>query len=159
MKQRFFIASLFLTLVSLVACNKEEHDFLRDNTTATGVGYVPVSNNTLQDVSANPVRNLGTTTGGATTYAAGATFRTELTFFSQSPVKEINLYNTVGTGARTLVNSYPYASAFSAAKRLDTLLVPYTIPAAASGTVIRLDYEIRNVNTLSTTRTAYVRVQ
>ena len=50
--------------------------------------------------------------------------------------------------------------AFSNSKRLDTLLVSYTIPTEpASNTVIRLDYEIKNQNSLSATRTAYVKVQ
>lgn len=159
MTQAKIIVALFFGAAAFLACNKDEHDFLRDNTTTTSAGYIPISNNTLQDVTANPVRNLGTSSGTATVYPAGATFRTELTFFSQTPVKEINLYNTIGAGARTLVNSYPYAPAFSAAKRLDTLLVPYTVPTAASGTVIKLDYEIKNVNALSATRTVYVKVQ
>jgi hypothetical protein len=158
MKRLFIILIIFCTTF-FVACDKN-NDFLEQNTTATGVGYAPVSNNTLQDVTANPVKNLGTTTSSATVYPAGANFKTELTFFSQSPVKEINLYNTIGSGARTLVGTWPYAPAFSNAKRLDTLLVPYTVPTATSGTVIKLEYEIKNVNALSVVRgPVYIKVQ
>jgi hypothetical protein len=158
MKRMNFIWALIFSAVVLAACDKSQ-DFLRDNTTPTGVGYAPTSNNTLQDVTANPIKNLGTSSSTATGYTAGASFKTELTFFSQSPVKEINLYNTIGAGARTLVTTSPYAPAFSQSKRLDTLLVPYNIPAASAGTVVKLDYEILNQNALKTTRTVYVKVQ
>jgi hypothetical protein len=152
------IITIALFSIGAIACEKSQ-DFLAENTTPTGAGYAPVSANTLQDVTATPIKNLGTTSAGATAYPAGSTFKTELTFFSQSAVKEINLYNTVGSGTKTLVNSIPYAPAFSNTKRLDTLLVPYTVPTGTAGTVIRLDYEIKNVNSLATTRTAYVRIQ
>jgi hypothetical protein len=158
MKRMNIIWALVFSAVVLAACDKSQ-DFLRDNTSPTGTGYAPISNNTLQDVTASPIKNLGTGTSSATVYAAGATFKTELTFFSQSPVKEINLYNTIGSGARTLVSTSPYASAFSQRKRLDTLLVPYTVPVATAGTVVKLEYEILNQNTFKATRTAYVKVQ
>src|SRR5215831_17580693 len=122
MKRINIVPLVFSAVVCLIACNKKSQDFLRDNTTPTGVGYAPISNNTLQDVTANPLVNLGSSSSSANAYAKGATFKTELTYFSQSPIKEINLYNTVGTGARTLVNTWPYAPAFSQSKRLDTLL-------------------------------------
>jgi hypothetical protein len=158
MKRMNFIWALIFSAIVLAACDKSQ-DFLRDNTTPTGVGFAPTSNNTLQDVTANPIKTLGTTSSTATAYAAGASFKTELTFFSQSPIKEINLYNTIGTGTRTLVTTSPYVSAFSQSKRLDTLLVQYSVPAATVGTVVKLDYEILNQNALKTTRTAYVKVQ
>ena len=58
-----------------------------------------------------------------------------------------------------MVTTSPYASAFSQSKRLDTLLVPYSVPTATAGTVVKLEYEILNQNALKTTRTAYVKVQ
>jgi hypothetical protein len=76
----------------------------------------------------------------------------------QSPIKETTLSQTIG-GTKTLVTTIPYAPAHSKNKDLDTLLVPYTLPAAASGTVIRLDYQITNVDTLNIVRTVYVKVQ
>jgi hypothetical protein len=149
----FIIATAFL----LNACDKSQ-DFLRDNTITTGVGYAPVSNNTLTDYNAAPIRNLGTSSAGASSYAAGTNLNVELTFFSQSPVKETNFYNTIGSGTKTLVATYPYAPAFSVKKGVDTLMIPYTIPAsAAAGTVIRLDYEVVNQNALKVVRTAYVK--
>lgn len=150
----FFIIALSLIIT---ACEKDKN-FIADNTINTGVGYVPVSTNTLQDVSVIPVRTLATSSGTATAFTGGTTFKTELTFFSQSPIKEINLYNTIGTSARTLVTTIPYAPAFSQSKRLDTLIVPYTVPASAAiGTVIKLEYEILNTNALSVIRTVFVK--
>jgi hypothetical protein len=155
---KYTIYILALTVFSLVFCAcKKEHDFIRDNTTPTGVGSTPVSTNALLDVGLN--KSLGTTSGAATVYAAGASFKTELQYFSESPVKEINLYNTIGAGTRTKVSTIPYAAAFSNIKKLDTLLVPYTVPAAPSSTVIKLEYEILNQNTLNVLRTVYVKVQ
>ncbi|MDF2382775.1 hypothetical protein JMG10_14935 [Nostoc ellipsosporum NOK] len=151
---------LILVIMTLAACDKS-HDFIRDNASPTGVGSVPVSNNTLQNVVPTPPVNLGTSTSTATAFAAGATFRTELQYFSESPVKEIQFYNTIGTGARTQIATYPYAPAFSQSKRLDTLLIPYTMPTAPSGTVIKLEIDILNQNglRLPAPRTAYVKVQ
>jgi len=154
------IVKITLALVIItgaVACTKSK-DFNKDNTTPTGVGYVPVSANPLQDVTATPVKTLATTSGSATIYPAGSTFKTELTFFSQSPIKETTLSTTI-SGTKTLAATIPYAPAFSKNKSLDTLLVPFTVPALASGTVIRLDYQITNINTLFIVRTVYVKVQ
>ncbi|MBN8782098.1 MAG: hypothetical protein ABS85_12025 [Sphingobacteriales bacterium SCN 48-20] len=149
-----------IAILALAACDKS-HDFIRDNASPTGLGYAPVSNNTLQNVVPTPPVNLGTSAATATAFAAGATFRTELQYFSQSPVKEIQFYNTIGAGTRTQVAVYPYASAFSQSKRLDTLLIPYTIPTAASGTVIKLEIDILNENglRLPAPKVAYVKVQ
>jgi hypothetical protein len=156
MTKNKFILILFVAF-AFSSCDKSQ-DFLRDNSDPTGVGYVPVSNNAVLDYNFTPPRSIGTTTGGATSYPAGTNIRAELTFFSQSPVKETLFYNTIGTGAKTLVATIPYAPAFSTLKGLDTLLVPYTVPASAAvNTVIRLDYEIVNVNGLKVVRTVYVR--
>lgn len=156
MKLNKYIAIIFGTLI-IYACNKDEQDVLRDNTRATGVGYVPVCSNALLDMS--NAKSLGTSTGTATVFAAGVTFKTEMQFFSESPVKEINQYNTIGAGARTKSGTWPYAKAYSNVKKLDTLLVPYTMPAVASNTVIKLEYEILNQNNLNVIRTVYVKVQ
>ena len=151
--------SLLLVIIAGIAACKKSKDFTEDESTPTGVGYAPVSANPLQDVTAVPLKTLSTSSGTATVYPAGSTFKTELTFFSQSPIKETTLSATVGAGTKTVVSTIPYAAAFSANKSLDTLLVPYTVPTATSGTVIRLDYQITNVNTLNIVRTVYVKVQ
>lgn len=149
---------IFIVMASAIffAC-KKEHDFLRDNTNPTGVGYAPVSTNSLADVTNS--RTLATTAASATVYAAGVSFNTELQYISESPVKEINQYNTVGAGTRTKTGTWPYAKAFSQVKKVDTMLVPYTVPAAPTGTVIKLEYEILNQNNLNVLRTVYLKLQ
>jgi len=147
MKRYITIAMIISTLV---ACTKES-DFIEDNTDPTGAGSRPVSTNTLYDVgrAGNPALNAGS-------YAPGSEAKTELQFFSDSPIKEINLYSTINT-VKTLEATIPYAPAFSKFKGNDTLLVTYTVPALPAGTSIKLDYEIMNENTLSVTRTATMR--
>jgi len=144
----FFI----LLLLSMAAGCKKSTNFIADESTHSG-GYLPVSTNALLDMADNVAIN-------NRSYAAGATFKTELQFFSVDPVKEINLYETIGTAAKNKVATYPYASAYSAIKKLDTLLVPYTVSAAlTSGTSIKLDYEILNVNTKNLLRTVTIKVK
>jgi len=157
MRTIYKVLLVVVVTVGGLACKKSK-DLTVDNSTPTGVGYAPVSANPLQDITLTPPKALGTTTSSATVYPAGGTFKTELTFFSQSTIKETTLSQTIA-GAKTVVTTIPYAPAFSKNKDLDTLLVPYTMPAAASGTVIRLDYQITNVNTLNIVRTVYVKVQ
>jgi hypothetical protein len=157
MKTTKIISGFFLITILLSACEKSQ-DFHRDNTTATGVGSAPVSTNPIWDYTFTPPRTIGTSTSGATPYPANSNIKAELAFFSQSPVKETQFFTTIGTGTRTLTATIPYAPAFSTLKGLDTLIVPYTVPASAAvNTVIRLDFEIINVNGLKVVRTVYVR--
>lgn len=162
MKNILFISLLITMATCILSCEKSR-DFVTDNTEETGKGYRPVSGNTLQYMNSftNRSVNLATSSGSATVFPADTTFHTELQFFSQSPVKQIELYNTVGSDPKTLVATWPYTAAFSDLKRIDTLLVPYTMPAVAPGTVIRLDYDILNENGLRllSPRTVYVRVR
>jgi hypothetical protein len=140
--------------VAFVACKKND-DFVKENVTDTGVGYYPLSANTLVDMTVTPNTNINNAS-----YAAGATFKTELQFVSQSPVKEINLYATVGAGVRSKVVRLDYAPAFSSIKGTDTLLVAYTVPTNQPvGTSIKLEYEILNQNGLNIIRTATIKTK
>ncbi len=154
MKKYLFIATVIIT--SFTACKKSV-DFIGDNTTTTGVGSYPISSNPLIDFISN--KTLTGTLGTATpTIAVGASISVELQYFSETPVKEVNLYATVGAGARTAVYNKPYSPSFSATKRLDTLMVPYTVPAGTpSATGIKLEFEILNQNALKILRTGWIR--
>lgn len=139
-----------LALVLIAGACKKSQDINRDYAVATGKGSLPVSSNALLDLSTN--KTLGTVT-----LSGGYGFSTELQYFSQDPIKEINLYSTVGSGTRTKVNTLAYAPAYSMIKKLDTLLVSYTIPSGlAAGTKIKLEYEILNQNTLNLLRAVTV---
>jgi hypothetical protein len=151
MKNMIRIFILIVAAAVFYSCTKSK-DFIADNTTPTGVGYRPVSTNPLRDLAA--AANLD-----GRSYTVGSSFTTEIQFFSESPVKEINLYTTIGTGARTKIGTWPYAAAFSQVKRMDTLLVTYTMPAAPVTTKIKLEYEILNQNALNLIRTATVTVK
>lgn len=142
----------FMLCACIFACAKNE-DFIQESITETGVGYYPLSANTLVDMASNTNINNAV-------YASGVTFKTEIQFISQSPVKEINVYGTAGSAARTKQATYPYVAAHSAIKGTDTLLVPYTVPAGlAAGTSIKLEYEILNQNSLSIIRAATIKVK
>lgn len=144
MKKIFFYT--VVTVLVVTACKKSQ-DVNRDYALPTGKGAYPVSTNTLVDMSTS--KNLGTVN-----FNGGYAFNTELQYFSQDPVKEINLYSTVGSGARTKIVTIPYAPAYSNIKKLDTLLIPYTVPSGqAPGISIKLEYEIINQNTLNLIRT------
>jgi hypothetical protein len=154
MKNIIKIVAVTIIAFAFNACKKSQ-DFIADNTTPTGVGYRPVFT--------NPLRDQATTTSiNGAKYFANTTFTTELQFWSESPIKEINLYNTIGSGARTLVSKTPYAPAFSQFKRTDTLLVSYTTPTytiAPIGTKIKLDYEVLNVNALNVIQSATITIK
>jgi hypothetical protein len=144
-------------LAAVVMSCEEKQDFHRDNVTPTGLGSAPVSNNALIDYAFTPPKSLATTTGAATAYAGNAVIKAELTFFSLSPMKETQLFQTI-SGTKTLVSTIPYQAAFSAVKGLDTLLVPYTVPTTAPlNSSIRLDFEIISANGLKAIRTVYVK--
>lgn len=156
-KITLYICALALGCATLTSCY-DEPDFIKDNTTATGVGSVPVSGNELKNLATNT--NLSTANNAATNqFTAGSEIKYELQFFSDSPIKEINVYETVGAGARTKIKTVPYVPAFSATDRTDTLVVAYTVPQAAVGTNVKVDTEILNQNTLSVTRTFWLRVK
>ncbi len=152
MKNKFLIVAVIAAFSILMACTKEK-DFVADNASATDVGYRPVSSNPLRIIG-----TAGLALEGAK-FTPGTVVTTELQYFSESPIKEVNLYSTVGAGARTKIITIDYKPTFSAFKGMDTLLVPYTMPAGASATKIKLDYEILNQNTLSIIRTANITIQ
>jgi hypothetical protein len=158
MKKIILIINVAIVLLC-IGCSKKSVDFIADNTSNTGVGSIPVSSNPLIDFNITPNKTLtGTNVAATPVYPGAAVLKVELQYFSQSPVKEINLYETVGTGARTLVSKTPYAPAFSQIKRLDTLMLLYTVPTtAAANTGIKLEYEILNQNALSLTRVGWIK--
>jgi hypothetical protein len=144
-------------LITIIIACKKSTNFIGDNTTPTGVGSFPISSNPLIDFVTNKTLN-GSLTSTTPTITIGSSISVELQYFSESPIKEVNLYATVGAGARTAVYNKPYTPSFSAIKRLDTLMVPYTVPTGTvTATGIKLEYEIVNQNTLKILRTGWLR--
>lgn len=148
---KLYLSIIAACVIIAISSCKKSVDFNRDNVSFTGVGYYPVSTNALVDMATG--RTLGTVN-----FAAGYALKTELQYFSQGPIQEINLYSTVGSTARAKILTIPYAPAYSNLKKLDTLLIPYTVPTGlAAGTSIKLDIEVLNKNALTVVRTATIK--
>jgi hypothetical protein len=147
MKIKLIIATL-TCLTSLTACY-DEKDTVAELLTETGKGFYPASANTFVDLT-----NGGNITANRI-YAPSVNVSFELQYWSLDPVQEINLYATVGTGAKTKVfgKSYPEIAAYSKLKSADTLILAYKMPVVAAETSVKLDVEILNQNTLALTRT------
>ncbi|MEO0043645.1 MAG: hypothetical protein RL329_3093 [Bacteroidota bacterium] len=76
----------------------------------------------------------------STAFTPGTKARVLLEFHCKDPLKEIRLYQSIGTSvanARTLVSTTPYQAAFSQIRQMDTLVLSYTVPAGnAVGTTL-----------------------
>lgn len=78
------------------------------------------------------------------TFTPGRTARVQLEYFSNDGMKEIKVYQRVGsaTAARTLVTTLPYTPAFSKLKQQDTLIYQFPVPTGnAINTQIFIDAE------------------
>lgn len=86
------------------------------------------------------------------TFSKGSSVRCNLEYWSKDAIKEIQIYDSIGTAARKLVATIPYAPAYSTIKKSDTLIYQYTVPAsAASNATIRLDAVAVGANGLNRT--------
>ncbi|HEY6083634.1 MAG TPA: hypothetical protein VIU45_09265 [Chitinophagaceae bacterium] len=128
---------------------KKENNFINEQALGRGAGYYPLSVNTLRDTT---TQRLFTDTSF---FSAGQTIAFELQYFSQDPIREVDLYATVPGGKKTQVSSQPFdASFFSYTKGADTTILTYTIPGDLKpGSIVRLDAVVLNENSLSLTRT------
>jgi hypothetical protein len=124
-------------MVALVfsSCYKETI-WLDENATSEGKFFPNVFFNTLD----------------STTFSKGGVVKCNIEYWSKDKIKEVRFYDAVGTAARAVVKTNPYAPAYSAFKKSDTLVYQYTVPVtAASGTSIILDAEVVNENGLTRT--------
>lgn len=129
-----------LTLLA-TGCDKELDDYY----TAQGPQYPTVLQNAL---------------GNATKYAVGETVTFELQFAPQTdPVKQIVILQKVEPGRdSTVVQTIPYAPAYSRIKRADTLVVRYVVPQAANKALVRVDARVDSNNGQTKLRTFYFRI-
>ncbi|WP_256012346.1 hypothetical protein [Desertivirga xinjiangensis] len=146
MKSNIYLPLLLLCFLG-ASCEKNAPDeWLKDNIEI--VGKLPV------------IASLSVVPPQTSRVPAGSSLQLDLRYWSDDPVDKINLYATVGTGARQAVSTSAYAKAYSAVSRTDSLLLPYQVPAGlASGTSIKLDVEVLNQNTLSRTSSVTLTVQ
>ncbi len=120
---------LLILVTGMASCYKEQ-DFWADNATVLD-----------KDVPFIYVYALD-----STTFTPGTKARVLLEFHCKTPLKDINLYQSIGTtitaGMRTLVTGTPYKAAFSQIRQMDTLVLSYTVPAGNPvGTTIFLHGE------------------
>lgn len=148
MKLIYSIAILSLAL--LTACYDDDSNPVEDLSTLEP-GHVPVSANTFVDLL-NPDSKF--------TYRGGTALAFELVYWSDDPVKEINLYQSVGAGSKEQISHAPYGdvAAFSKIKSADTLVFRYTAPVVVEKTTIKFDIEIINENMRSLKRTLSITV-
>lgn len=148
----FSLIALFVLGMTLSGCYKDkEWDWVSQNTTASGK-YAPVSSNTLYDLNltnpnntTNPKIPISINATSATNrhrLAAGYTLRTELQYYCIDPIKEIVLYEALGTGAKAIKKTYPYQPAFSKNKGVDTLIIEYALPELATNADINLEIDV-----------------
>lgn len=149
---------MLLATMAITACKKNPN-FIADNAIPTGVGSYPISANTLIDIGILPSAVLPTASSTNVAFSIGRTLKYELQYFSQSPIKEINIYETIGTGTRNKIKTYPYAAAYSLAKATDTLIINYTVPTAIVGTTVKVETEVLNQNSLNVLRPFYYKTK
>lgn len=142
---------MLVIIAAIATACYEENDVVTEIMTPTGKGSYPVSVNTFVDLKSGlSVNNR--------VYATNVNFSFELQYWSIDPVQEINVYETVGAGAKTKIFSKPYSeiAAYSKIKSADTLVIAYQTPLVPKETSVKLEVEILNQNTLSLTRLATI---
>lgn len=122
--RNFFI---LLSFFAITACY-EEKDWLGDNADFQGKAVPSIFMYVLD----------------STLFTPGRTARVNLEYFCTDGIKEIRIYQRVGsaTAARALVTTLPYTPAFSKLKQQDTLIYQFPIPTGnAANTQIFIDAE------------------
>jgi hypothetical protein len=144
------IYSIILSMGLLTACYDDDSNPVED-LSALEPGHVPVSANTFVDLL---------NADSKFTYRSGTEMAFELVYWSDDPVKEINLYETLGADAKERIvhAAYGDVAAFSRIKSADTLVFRYTTPIVAQKTTVKFDIEIVNENTRSLNRTLSITV-
>lgn len=147
MKPIYILISLCL---GLSACYDDDSNPIEDLSTLEP-GHMPVSANTFVDLL-NPDSKF--------TYRGGAEMAFELVYWSDDPVQEINLYETLGADPKERIIHAPYGevAAFSKIKSADTLVFRYTTPVVAQKTTVKFDIEIVNENARKLNRTLSITV-
>jgi hypothetical protein len=98
--------------------------------------------------------------GTATKYTTGETVSFELQFAQQTdPIKQIVILQKVEPARDSVVvQTIPYAPAFSKRKNVDTLVVSYSVPAGANKALVRVDARVDSNNGQTKTRSFYFRL-
>ncbi len=139
MKTSKFIRHYLLLMIAgltLVSCS--EDNFFLDNIDQTGRSFPVISNIIIQNQQDE--------------YTSGETVQIRVEFWSNDPVKEIVLYDSlVNIRDREVVLTEPAANAsFSEESETDVIILNYTVPDVPEDpTTINLQVEVINENGLS----------
>jgi hypothetical protein len=132
--KNLIITCLTLCIVLVFSACYKETNWLDENVTTEGKFFPNITFNTLD----------------STAFTRGGSVRCNLEYWSKDKIKEIRIYDSIGTTARKVVATIPYAAAYSAFKKSDTLIYMYTVPTTATaGSTIRLDAQAVNDNGLT----------
>lgn len=132
--------TLFLVVGLLMISCMEEDNWLADNIEETGRHYPNISDFEIKNSQDE--------------YAEGETVSLDLLFWSEDPIEEIILRDSVvNESAQQVYSRYSSGEAtFSEASQTDSLRIEYEIPTVPNDTtIINLEVEIMNENGLSIT--------
>jgi hypothetical protein len=146
---RFQLAILIMAVAVITTACYDDKDPVADIMEPTGKGFYPSSSNTFTDLL-----NAGSISANRT-YKQNVNLAFELQYWSEGPIREINMYSKVGAAAKQKIYGARYAdiAAFSKIKSADTLVLRYTTPPVASKITVSLEVEIVNENDLILVRT------
>ncbi|MFP4293399.1 MAG: hypothetical protein ACLFQ0_17310 [Cyclobacteriaceae bacterium] len=132
----------FCLILLTVACDEDSDQVLKD-IIKEDLGYLPV------------ITSFSLSSPSATAVQAGSSLTFDLRYWSEADIREIRLLSAVGDAEPTLIDTFPYESAYSSVSRTDSLMMNYQLPAnLPSGTEIRFDAVVINENENSRTRSA-----
>ncbi|MTI89437.1 MAG: hypothetical protein FH748_15885 [Balneolaceae bacterium] len=129
---------LFLVMAFLMASCLEEDNWLKDNMEETGRSYPNISDVEIANSKAE--------------YGEGEIVQLDLLFWSENPIKEIILKDSVvsQTAQQVYGKWGPDEAGFSASSQTDSLRIEYTVPVVPNdSSQINLEIEIVNENGLS----------
>jgi hypothetical protein len=131
---------LFVAVGLLVMSCLKEDNWLKDNIEETGRNYPNISDFEIENLKNE--------------YSEGETVQLDLLFWSEDPIEEIVLRDSVVNESAQQVYSRfsPDEASFSEASQTDSLRIEYQIPTVPNDTSqINLEVEIVNENGLSMT--------
>lgn len=128
-----FLAVLFSSIM-LSSCF-EEDNFLDDNLTLTGNHFPVIASFSVDTKSVYVINEVVTDA--------------ILSYWTEGSIKQINVYNTIGSGTKDIVSTTPYSANFIDSLRTDVFVFDYDIPNVEPRTSIKIEVEVENVNGLT----------
>lgn len=135
--KKLYILLTFGLVLSLASCYKPSTWV--DENVKESQGYYPVI---------QAVRIANVPTSGK--FAVGDVVKFEIKYWSVDPIAKYDLYAKVA-GTEKLFSSTPYVYSYKPEIKAELILLDYTVPQEAAGTVVELKTIITNENGLTRT--------